>query len=324
VDLDASANTITFNIAADNNDLALGGGSDDYTIALNGQFTSVYDSSGTTDRVIINTSTGGTTAFTGLNFYRYEDNIEFTGVSNSGNAHVVIRDHYISDVERFRFDDGATYHGFTFGSADYTIDTNNTGSGANEIIAGSNDTITGGGGNDLLFGGAGNDSISATSGTNLLVGGAGNDTIAGGTGNDYFIGGAGNDSMTGGGGVDVFKWELADVGTAGAPATDTISGFDTVASSDKLDLRDILLGESATGTALDNYLHFEFSGGNTILHVSTTGAFGDNNAVGAPNSTITSNEVQQIVFTGVDLVGGATTDQQVIQNLLDNNKLITD
>ena len=60
------------------------------------------------------------------------------------------------------------------------------------------------------------------------------------------------------------------------------------------------------------------------MYISSTGAFGDNNAVGAPIAAVTSNTVQNVVFVGVNLVGSATSDLQVLQSLIDNNKLITD
>jgi hypothetical protein len=210
-----------------------------------------------------------------------------------------------------------------------------TGTAANtEILGfGGNDTLTGGAGNDVIDGGAGTDSLNGGAGNDALYGGAGNDTLTGGTGSDLLVGGAGNDTMTGGGGAsddgvtDVFKWSLADAGTAGTPAVDTINFFGTAASSaggDVLNIKDLLVGESHTAAALDNYIHFQFSGGNTTMYISATGAFGDNNAVGAPNATVTTNTVQNIVFNGVDLVGAATSDLQVLQNLINNNKLVTD
>ena len=184
-----------------------------------------------------------------------------------------------------------------------------------------NDTILGGAGNDLLFGDAGNDNLQGGDNNDTLRGGAGNDTLDGGTGNDILIGGAGNDVLTGGIGSDVFKWEFADQGLKGSPATDTITNFDiapAASGGDVLDLRDLLTAENhVTGTGnLASYLHFEKSGANTVVHVSSSGEF----AAGFD----ASKDVQTITLTGVDLIGTYINDQQVIQNLLTNNKLITD
>jgi Ca2+-binding RTX toxin-like protein len=136
-------------------------------------------------------------------------------------------------------------------------------------------------------------------------------------------GGAGNDNLTGGAGADVFKWTLADAGTVGSPAADTVTDFNTAARAsggDVLDLRDLLQGESS-GTLLgqdnlSNFLHFEKSGSNTIVHVSTTGGFasGFNSA----------QDVQTITLAGVDLVTGFANDQAIVQDLLNKQKLITD
>ncbi|RYZ98251.1 MAG: type I secretion C-terminal target domain-containing protein, partial [Moraxellaceae bacterium] len=122
-------------------------------------------------------------------------------------------------------------------------------------------------------------------------------------------------------------------GVAGTPAVDTILNFGTAAASsggDILDLRDLLSGDvvgASNGAGnLANYLHFEVTGGNTIIHVSHTGGFGsDSHTVGA-GYTATA-ETQKIILSGVDLqtlYSGATSDATIITNLLNNNKLITD
>ena len=173
-------------------------------------------------------------------------------------------------------------------------------------------------GNDLIKGGAGDDRLGGTLGTggnDVLDGGVGNDTLRGGAGNDVLIGGAGNDTLTGGTGADTFAWVLADRGTPGAPASDVVTDFNENAG-DKLDLRDLLVGELHSGTNvgnLANYLHFEASGANTIVRISSTGGF---------SSGYSAAQVdQQITLQGVALSG---TDQQIIQQLLTNNKLVTD
>jgi Ca2+-binding RTX toxin-like protein len=170
----------------------------------------------------------------------------------------------------------------------------------------------------------GDNSIIGTTGDDVLLGGAGADVISGDAGNDDISGGAGNDTLTGGLGSDVFHWTLADAGAAGTPAVDTITDFDTAANTDKLDLRDLLTGEAFNSASLDNYLHFEVTGGNTIVHISSSGGFGGNGVVNAVVSG-SATETQQIVLVAVDLsVGGLTTDQQIIQSLINNQKLITD
>ena len=167
-----------------------------------------------------------------------------------------------------------------------------------------------------MFGGAGNDTLNGGNGNDWLYGGVGTDVINGGAGNDTLIGGSGNDTLTGGLGADVFKWELSDRGTSSAPARDTIADFDLATNSDKLDLRDLLQGETHSGTDAGNladYLHFSYDSATstTVLEVKSQGA-----AMSGPD--------QIINLSGVDLVTGYTSDQQIIQDLLSKGKLITD
>ncbi|MDP1955177.1 MAG: tandem-95 repeat protein [Polaromonas sp.] len=185
---------------------------------------------------------------------------------------------------------------------------------------------------DFAFGNDGNDTLNGGAGDDRLHGGAGNDILDGGDGRDLIIGGKGSDTLTGGAGADIFAWQLNDGGTAGAPVTDTITDFGLAARSaggDVLDLRDLLVGE-ASGTLLGqdnlaNFLHFEKSGADTIIHISTTGGFGsDPHTVGAPSGVVTGAVDQRIVLSGVDMIGVFTTDQQVIQDLLTKGKLNTD
>jgi hypothetical protein len=205
--------------------------------------------------------------------------------------------------------------------ADNTVN----GTAVNDRIDGGagSDTLSGAAGSDLLIGGSGNDSLVGGDGIDELRGGAGNDTLDGGNGADVLVGGAGNDLLIGGPGSDVFRWELADRGTAGSPSVDTVTGFDNGpvgSGGDVLDLRDLLQGETIEGGAVGNltsYLHFAASGGDTVIQISANGGFSSGFNAGAIDQTI--------VLQGVNLTASGTlTDQQIIQTLLNNNKLITD
>jgi T1SS-143 domain-containing protein len=200
-------------------------------------------------------------------------------------------------------------------------------SGSSAIIRGTdgNDAqINGTDGNDIIYGLAGNDTLNGGAGNDILRGGAGNDTLNGGAGNDILIGGKGNDTLTGGAGVDVFKWDRGDDGVAGNPARDTITDFNkaTVAQGgDILDVRDLLQGENNAN--LVNYLHFEKSGSDTIIHISSNGGYA-NDAHNVSGNFTSGNTTQQIVLSGVDLTTGASSDAAIITNLLAQQKLITD
>ena len=65
-----------------------------------------------------------------------------------------------------------------------------------------NDTITGGGGADSIYGQQGNDSINGGEGSDYIESGSGNDTVFGEDGNDNISGGSGSDSIFGGAGSD--------------------------------------------------------------------------------------------------------------------------
>jgi Ca2+-binding RTX toxin-like protein len=213
------------------------------------------------------------------------------------------------------------------------------GTGANDYIVGGagidsvsggtgNDLIEGGAGNDILleggddddviFGGAGIDVLKGDAGTDTLFGGAGADSLDGGAGNDTLTGGKGDDTLTGGDaagvGTDVFVWELADEGTIGAPAIDTITDFDNSVNGDILDLSDLLVGEDVG--SLESYLHFESNGTDTTLFIDASGI-----STGGVGDTVEDNNVQTILLEGVNLTGA---DADIINTLLTNNNLIVD
>lgn len=71
-------------------------------------------------------------------------------------------------------------------------------------------TLSGGEGNDILWGLAGVDSLSG--GSDSLLGGADDDVIRGGGGNDTLNGGTGNDQLVGGTGADVFRFDATGWG----------------------------------------------------------------------------------------------------------------
>ena len=146
----------------------------------------------------------------------------------------------------------------------------------------------------------------------MLRGGAGNDRINGDDGDDRIIGGAGDDSLVGGGGIDIFALESGDEGSVGTPAVDTIEDFAVGSGGDVLDLSDMLQGENLA--TLDSFLNFSYDvgSGDTTISIDTGGGG-------------TFEVSQQIVLTGVDLtLGGTLTDQQILDNLINDGNLVVD
>ena len=84
------------------------------------------------------------------------------------------------------------------------------------------DTVTGGAGNDTLYGGAKVSTVSGGAGNDTLYGGASGDTIEGGAGNDTILGQAGSDIISGGAGNDIIE-------------NDVVANFEDLASPDVID-----------------------------------------------------------------------------------------
>ena len=198
--------------------------------------------------------------------------------------------------------------------------------------------------NSNVTGNAADNRITGNDGNNVLIGGAGDDRILGGRGNDTLSGDAG--PLAGGGaGKDIFEWNLADRGTPGSPAVDTITDFtyggsttssvvpsgDLMAQhTDVLDLRDLLQGEHSSSVViggmpvegnLQNYIDVSVSGGNTTLRISSTGGF-------TGGTYVAGAEDQRIVLTGVDLYAAtgvtAGNEAELLRRMLSNGTLVVD
>jgi Ca2+-binding RTX toxin-like protein len=199
------------------------------------------------------------------------------------------------------------------------------GTGQNDIIVGDLDgeTLRGYFGNDVLVGNGGNDYLYGGDGADWLLGGTGNDNLYGEAGNDRLAGGAGNDNLSGAAGADVFVWNYTDRGSAGTPASDTVSDFSTSTAGEALDLRDLLQGENH-GIGIGNlasYLDITTSGSSTVIRISSAGGFNNGNYTAGA-------EDQRITLTGVNLYSAygvsVGDDASLIQKLIDNSKLRVD
>lgn len=118
---------------------------------------------------------------------------------------------------------------------------------------------------------------------NIEVGTTGVDTLFGGDGSDTLIGGAGQDFLSGDAGSDTYYFHpslLAEIQT-GAPVSDTISGFQTGAGGDKVDVSALLwkTGYKGTNEVADGYLTITQNGTDTIISFDRDGTAGAASAV---------------------------------------------
>jgi Ca2+-binding RTX toxin-like protein len=90
--------------------------------------------------------------------------------------------------------------------------------------AGGNDTLSGGSGNDVIYGGGGNDQLGGFAGNDYLHGGFGHDIADGGLGDDRVYGGAGNDQLAGYLGNDLLVGEAGNDKLNGDVGNDILIG----------------------------------------------------------------------------------------------------
>jgi serralysin len=183
---------------------------------------------------------------------------------------------------------------------------------ASSTLAGS-DVIYGGAGADTIHGDSydasggsdssgGDDSLYGDGGADLILGGGGSDLLVGGGEDDTLDGGLGNDTLVGGGGGDSF---IIGPGTTGE--TDTLTDFST-GEGDVIDLGDLLVGASDTGTSLDDYLEVTFDGTDSTIAVDADG----------DGSGYTDHFV---VVEGQDITAPGGSQADILQALIDGGNL---
>ena len=101
-----------------------------------------------------------------------------------------------------------------------------TGTGGDDVLFGDEgrDVIAAWGGNDLIGGQGGDDVICAGGGDDVVYGGTGNDSVLGGRGMDRLFGGDGDDVIYADGGDDLLAGRAGDDWLWGGVGDDTIFG----------------------------------------------------------------------------------------------------
>jgi len=202
------------------------------------------------------------------------------------------------------------------------------GEGNDAIFGGSDaDTINGGTGNDHLYGQSGADVINGGDGADTIYGQEGDDQIDGGEGIDNITGGNGSDSLVGGAGDDfLYDQESGTDTLQGGLGNDTISTYSGTGnkSLDGEDGNDSLTGgtgaDTLVGGAGDDYLMDQSTGADRLL--GGTGNDDLNAYTGTGNKYLDGGDGNDTLSGGKGsdtLIGGAGDDSLLDQGTGDDS-----
>lgn len=118
-------------------------------------------------------------------------------------------------------------------------------------------------------------------------------------------------------GVDVFSWTLNEAATK--TSADVVVSQGHGATGETLNLRDLLVDDWNSSSTLDDlsdYLHFERDGGDTVIHISSSGGFKDG------YDSLQAD--QTIILKDVAMMHAHATDNEMIRSLMEQGRLITE
>lgn len=170
---------------------------------------------------------------------------------------------------------------------------------------------------DTITGGIGNDTIYGMSGHDYLSGGVGNDTIDGGTGNDRILGGEADDTLDGGEGDDCIT------GGEGEDTITTGAGDDRVNAGDD---RDVIHGDGGDfvhgGSGGDDFDTLILKSPVEVVYTSADKE--DGYATFEDGSRIDFEDIEKVVpcFTPGTLISTASGERP-IEELQVGDKVIT-
>ena len=196
------------------------------------------------------------------------------------------------------------------------------------------DTLTGGDGDDRLYGRTADDTLIGNGGNDRLSGQSDNDTLRGGPGDDTLVGGYGADELDGGPGTDTADYARSrpgfsleplalpgvtvnlatGVGSDGEAQGDTLTGIENLTGSD---FEDTLTGDAADnilrggplGDALDGA-----GGSDTADYTGSNAAVSVNLATGA----VSGGHAQGDTLTSIENLIGTDYDDTLTGNAADN------
>jgi Ca2+-binding RTX toxin-like protein len=137
------------------------------------------------------------------------------------------------------------------------------GQGGRDTLLGNGgvDELRGGKGDDVLKGGTGNDTLIGNAGDDVLRGGAGNDVLQGNAGGDILVGGGGADSLAGAGGRDLLIGGGGSDALNGGGGQDILIGGRTDYDSDDAALLSIMAEWQSHGSYLQRTANLRDGGG---------------------------------------------------------------
>ncbi|MGF1522101.1 MAG: hypothetical protein ACFBSF_07260 [Leptolyngbyaceae cyanobacterium] len=231
---------------------------------------STLSSGGSVDLATLN----GTNGFT---FDRPGASVSGAGdINNDGVDDVIIGNPFFSSE---------SYVVFGFDPSSESVDEDQLPDGVEISIDGTEFTVVGTPGNDVLTGTTGNDAIRGNAGEDILAGAEGDDIISGGPGDDVISGNPGNDTILGGLGDDYIGGGKGSDRLGGRDGDDVLNGRD----DDDLLLgglgNDVLIGGEGNDTAYGEAGDDIFSGSRG-MDTLVGGAGNDQLFAGKENDTL--------------------------------------
>ncbi|MGH8878017.1 MAG: M91 family zinc metallopeptidase [Stackebrandtia sp.] len=199
------------------------------------------------------------------------------------------------------------------GSTSETGDKISGGSGEDEIYGHEGgDLISGDADQDYIDGQDGNDNISGGEDTDTIYGLDGDDTIAGGSGEDYLEGAEGNDAVNGGTGDDVVSGGRGDDTLHGDDGTDVLYAGDGKDSVDGGEGDDKAFVQDEDRVATDKVASngYAVSDTDTVKKVDIV----DSNFVKVDGS----DEFEDRVRADLNMLAGSENGSKMLTNLSDN------